>query len=519
MVTSIISDNEIYNTISFPKEVDLNLLKNRKIQADHNFGSFNYFGLEGTIKGFEDSDNLHMSLYAPVEWFEKMPELPAAFKADIGPYESKYDPGNMVYKLPETRIRLEAFKEAPIVDQKGFQDFIFKIALERVNEFTPGISAAIEKNVNENKLFDGMEYTKKELKSIIQNEIIDRLKDYDIDINLISLELYGSRNRGTSGETSDLDIALEYEGDIREDDLFNILNENPMVIDGIRVDINPITAEKTGTMDQFISRSQEYDNEIMQKKNNDIVENFKNAGTWYLDKDAFNQLQNGIIPSGYIGDVQYGNHYYYIEGDDEFPGKLLISEIIPIGEKGYIEQIERDKFEFPISDGSVFPELRREFCDSSLCLFNDPGISVDEFQGKIVENLLKSEFIFADKLAEYQYFKESKQDYFSQYAAAVKDTVQELAKKPKLNPREIGNIIGYYNKHTEINNLVSSSTLHEAWSNVISEMVQDGFSESRINTISGAIKGFPPEIRHSTGKIIKDAAASKERISKPQMFK
>jgi predicted nucleotidyltransferase len=79
---------------------------------------------------------------------------------------------------------------------------------------------------------------------IKKDEILDIVKSYvldKIDIEIIDIELYGSRTKEAAREDSDLDILLEYKGNIREDDLFNILNEDPLYIDDIKVDINPIT--------------------------------------------------------------------------------------------------------------------------------------------------------------------------------------------------------------------------------------------------------------------------------------
>ena len=77
-----------------------------------------------------------------------------------------------------------------------------------------------------------------------KDEILDIVKSYvldKIDIEIINIELYGSRTKEAARKDSDLDILLEYKGNIREDDLFNILNDDPLYIDDIKVDINPIT--------------------------------------------------------------------------------------------------------------------------------------------------------------------------------------------------------------------------------------------------------------------------------------
>lgn len=74
------------------------------------------------------------------------------------------------------------------------------------------------------------------IKQIVKSYVLDK-----IDIDIIDIELYGSRTKKTAREDSDLDILLEYKGNIREDDLFNILNDDTLYIDDIKVDINPIT--------------------------------------------------------------------------------------------------------------------------------------------------------------------------------------------------------------------------------------------------------------------------------------
>ena len=57
-------------------------------------------------------------------------------------------------------------------------------------------------------------------------------------------------------EGSDLDIVVEYTGHKAEDDLFNIFNEDGLMIGGIKVDINPITEEKTGTLGSYLQMAE-----------------------------------------------------------------------------------------------------------------------------------------------------------------------------------------------------------------------------------------------------------------------
>ena len=47
-------------------------------------------------------------------------------------------------------------------------------------------------------------------------------------------------------------IRDRYKGSIREDDFFDMLHEDGMTIAGIKLDINPITEGKTGTMENYL---------------------------------------------------------------------------------------------------------------------------------------------------------------------------------------------------------------------------------------------------------------------------
>ena len=106
------------------------------------------------------------------------------------------------------------------------------------------------------------------LETYSEDEILNQVRDYfdvvrgdnDADAEIVGMKIIGSRTNGTANDDSDLDVLLEYKGKAREDDLFNMLSgtDEPLTIEGIRVDINPITKGKSGTIEEFMRRNADY---------------------------------------------------------------------------------------------------------------------------------------------------------------------------------------------------------------------------------------------------------------------
>ncbi len=109
------------------------------------------------------------------------------------------------------------------------------------------------------KTIQGLElYTYDEIIDLVTDFVKEVLYDNgysDRDVKIHNVKLHGSRLRGQAREDSDLDAVIEYSGDINEDDLFNMLHENPLYIDGIEVDVNPIQEN----MNDYMKRSDKYD--------------------------------------------------------------------------------------------------------------------------------------------------------------------------------------------------------------------------------------------------------------------
>ena len=82
--------------------------------------------------------------------------------------------------------------------------------------------------------------------------------EYNLDVMLKEVVLSGSRCRGLEHDDSDLDFVLYFSGQMREDVLFDILNDEKFEIEGIKVDFNPIMETESGTLDEYILQVEKY---------------------------------------------------------------------------------------------------------------------------------------------------------------------------------------------------------------------------------------------------------------------
>lgn len=119
----------------------------------------------------------------------------------------------------------------------------------------------------EHRGIDGIElYTESEVEDIVREHVEDIISVEGFeDVRIVGIKVIGSRVKGNASIDSDLDVLVEYEGNAREDNLFNLFNggdvHEQLYIEGIRVDINPITRGKSGTIVQWLERNAGYNKE------------------------------------------------------------------------------------------------------------------------------------------------------------------------------------------------------------------------------------------------------------------
>lgn len=96
------------------------------------------------------------------------------------------------------------------------------------------------------------------IEQMVKSHVQGVLDDYGIEAVVVDAVLAGSRSRGIENEDSDVDVVVEYYGDISEDSLFDMINEDYLEVEGYKIDINPITEGKTGTLETYLPEAESY---------------------------------------------------------------------------------------------------------------------------------------------------------------------------------------------------------------------------------------------------------------------
>lgn len=216
-----------------------------------------------------------------------------------------------------------------------------------------------------------------EIEAITLDFVRSRLEElgYD-DIDVTAAKLYGSRAKGTYSENSDIDVLIQYEGDIAEDIMFNLLNKDGLQIAYTDVDINPITPDKSGTIEEFLQRieaeepaikeqsyKEEYQRFAREHKQN--IENMQTdkevivinafagpgAGKTVSCMDICSELKkrgyNAEYVQEYAKELVYDKNFEMLDGSEENQFEIL---------KKQIHRMDRlyEECDFIVTDSPIF---------------------------------------------------------------------------------------------------------------------------------------------------------------------
>lgn len=179
----------------------------------------------------------------------------------------------------------------------------------------------------EEQPISGLEdYSRQEIHGIVRDHFEAMLENTGIDAEIVDMKVVGSRARGTSNDASDLDIILEYKGGIKEDALFNILNDNEekLHINGIPIDINPITESQTGTLAEWVERDARW------KAEDAMMLDAEGKLIAAMGKDGINFTQAVGKPLRIVNDDQGKTEYAYIKSVGVKDGRITLVGAIDI---------------------------------------------------------------------------------------------------------------------------------------------------------------------------------------------
>ncbi len=185
-----------------------------------------------------------------------------------------------VYDNPDISIRdalnniVEDLKENPFDNGAGGSigdnDELIPIdydgLMEKVEEANRIVPEILQGNIVENfkektnEFFhDICEMNPSEIEDAVKCHVQVKIDYYDIVATVGDVAISGSRCRGLERNGSDLDVVVELTTNEREDDLLNAFNNaDGMYIGDVRVDINPITPQRTGTLESYLPQIEEY---------------------------------------------------------------------------------------------------------------------------------------------------------------------------------------------------------------------------------------------------------------------
>ena len=163
------------------------------------------------------------------------------------------------------------------IDYEGLMEKV-----EEANEVVPKnqeSSIITDFRAKTNEVFhDISEMNPAEIEETIKCHVQAKIDEYDIDATIIDAVVVGSRCRGLEKDSSDLDVVVELSTNEREDDLFNAFNEDRLHIGEVKVDINPITAQRTGTLETYLPQAEKYLESIRQEREQELTQQMQTQG-------------------------------------------------------------------------------------------------------------------------------------------------------------------------------------------------------------------------------------------------
>lgn len=284
-------------------------------------------------------------------------------------------------------------------------------------------------NTEPTKALNG--YSRKDVEKMVLFAAQAELEEMELSesVKLLGARVYGSRTRdGLFDESSDVDVVLSFDapnGVLYEDTFFNAINGNHLEIGGLSVDVNPVSLQETGTLEDYMTRAEAYldrkelhkavyahlanstdrEADVLQAaritfpeaKGDTLQEVLQSAAIPKLREQA--EVMDGIEVFGHDGvftngrvnkkDLPEGLFAYDLRGSDDDPGQFAtIEPYVLVNHVGAVV----------LSAKLDFGEKDRLMLGEDWTFSGDAGMTLESFYEKVVPG--KGEAVYAKDAAD-----------------------------------------------------------------------------------------------------------------------
>ena len=224
-------------------------------------------------------------VYAYDGWQEEMNEkgFEIISKAEPEIELDKYDVTE-IEKLnsKETEVSRQMSLFDDISDIEDFPDFIEE---ESIVSSIPEPSAITDFRAKTEENFKFYNFKPLEIENMVKDFVQKVFEENGVNADIHGAAVTGSRSRGLENADSDIDVVIEVDSDLKEDALFNIIHDEEFKLSGYTIDINPIKADETGTLETYLPRAEAYLTEKAQNNKHTDLDVAKQLITDYLDRE------------------------------------------------------------------------------------------------------------------------------------------------------------------------------------------------------------------------------------------
>ena len=324
--------------------------------------------------GAQSADNTHMVFYNEEHekfYYEKLQQARyqdcyhKALIYILGISEDTRNHFSQIYDINNNGARgnIGDNDELIPIDYDGLMEYV-----EAANHIEPQTQGNVVENfkAKTNELFHEIsEMNPAEIEETIKRHVQSKIDEYVIQAEIKDVAVVGSRCRGLEREGSDLDVVVELSTNEREDDLFNAFNnDDGIYIGGIKVDINPITTQRTGSLETYLPQVEDYLEGVREAREKEPISIFNirmnDEERWFkntsgLDAEglckAYAECDKPFVEMGKYGERIEAADHAYIEQGEKLDFSLEFNE-----ETDQITIFDGENFEYKELRATLFPE-------------------------------------------------------------------------------------------------------------------------------------------------------------------